>query len=208
MNAPESIFNQLAPATLHALALICTDGKANLQPGMIFLPVEAGQRSLDAYWRSYCPPKPPEPPRLLAAEVSTANTLTLPSRVVAGDAVRGAELLAFIADAYAPPLVWVSPDEVTRLTASGSTGKLKDSELLRRCFAHLSARGLDALEVPAPGLRGVTGIVPLSFQQVRLTGEALGIVRDFDNCFGFSWQKSEISHGELQKLTARLQQLS
>lgn len=208
MNAPETLFNSLSSqvpqATLHTLALVCRDGAINLKPGMIFWPLEAAQKNLDRYWREHYPPKPPHPPRFLPVEVTTFNVLALPAARVREDAMRGAELLALISDAYAPPLAWASPDEVAKITETGSTGKLQDSELLRRCFAHLAARGLDALEIPISGHGRATGLILFDLRQIHPTGEVVEIIRDFDNCFGYSWQKIKGSAGELTGLAQQL----
>ena len=180
MNAPESVtLSGNAALKQRSCMLICRDGTMRPIPlGTILLPADVAQKRMENFWQSILPPKPEKLPRLVELTVTFSNMATLPCGTVRNGAVKGQELLGWMRD---PPAL---------------SANLTEDESLRQCFSVLSARGFDALQVLLPEGRGHFGLVPLSPQQVKTSGQALDMKRSSHCCLGYRWVWHELSSQE------------
>ena len=182
MNAPEPvILSGNAALKQRNCMLVCRDGVIRTSPlGTILLPSDVAQKRMENFWQNILPPKPNSLPRLVELTITFRNMATLPYGIVRNGAVKGQELLGWMRE---PPAL---------------SADLTADESLRQCFSVLSARGFDALQVPLPEGRGYFGLVPLSSQQIEISGQTLDMKRSSHGCFGCRWVWHPLSSQEQQ----------
>lgn len=204
MNAPATVFAMMAVAQLRDLVLVCPDGTLPPLLGQTLLPRHSAEEQMERFWRGILPPKPATPPRLLCLQAAALAPLEIPAPIVKSGVVSGAGLLHWLTGPFCPSVVFMGADTLAQMKAPGPSGPPSDGEVLSRCFSFLSQRGYDGLDVPLNGKRGSHGLVVFDPSQLRLQGDSLDIVRDFDSCLGFSWRRRHLRPDERAAASVKL----